>query len=215
MSRTTPRFFYHILCVMALLALTCTSSYGEIFAYIDSSGELMISNQKNDSRFRRFDPSGAVKDQSKPPEKTALATSASTLKISASSNALRYTPLIEAIATEVGVSAHLLHAVIQVESAYDAQAISPKGAHGLMQVIPATAARFGIDELHDPASNIRAGARYLKKLIALFDNDLQLVLAAYNAGEGAVKKYNNKIPPYPETQAYVVRVQALFEQRRR
>jgi soluble lytic murein transglycosylase-like protein len=126
---------------------------------------------------------------------------------------LYYTTLINNIAEEIGVNANLLHAIIQVESAYNPSATSSKGAQGLMQLIPATAERFGVDHSYDPAANVRGGARYVKNLLVRFDNNLQLALAAYNAGEGTVQKYNNTIPPYPETQAYVTRVLSLFAQR--
>lgn len=127
--------------------------------------------------------------------------------------AQHYASLINEIAAEVGVNPNLLHAIIQVESAYNPEATSPKGAQGLMQLIPATAERFGVEQSYEPADNVRGGARYIKKLLTLFNNDLQLAVAAYNAGEGAVQKYKNKIPPYPETQTYVNRVLSLFEQR--
>jgi soluble lytic murein transglycosylase-like protein len=104
-------------------------------------------------------------------------------------------------------------AVIAVESDFEPQAVSPKGAHGLMQLMPATAARFGDygpDALFDTAVNIDLGVRYLLWLSRRFDNQLDLVLAAYNAGEGAVQRYGNAIPPYAETQGYVHRVKHLL-----
>ncbi|WP_052393789.1 lytic transglycosylase domain-containing protein [Mycoavidus cysteinexigens] len=114
-----------------------------------------------------------------------------------------YDALIEQIANELDLSPGLLHAVIAVESNYNAAAISPKGALGLMQVMPATARRFGFSDLHNPQANLRAGATYLKWLLNTFDNRLELAIAAYNAGEGAVRKYGGQIPPYRETQNYV------------
>ena len=102
----------------------------------------------------------------------------------------------------------LLHAVIAAESNYNPRAVSKKGAVGLMQVMPATAHRYGVKtrDLTQPAANIRAGARYLADLIRMFEGDLQLALAGYNAGEHVVVRYGNRIPPYAETQAYVPRV---------
>ncbi|KVD74274.1 peptidoglycan N-acetylmuramoylhydrolase [Burkholderia sp. ABCPW 14] len=122
----------------------------------------------------------------------------------------RYDTLVASVARELGLDAKLLHAMIRVESAYDANAVSPKGATGLMQVIPATGARFGFRDLRDPHANLRAGATYLKWLLGEFDDDLTLALAAYNAGEGAVRKYRDQIPPYRETQAYVRQVLACY-----
>jgi soluble lytic murein transglycosylase-like protein len=114
--------------------------------------------------------------------------------------------LIEKAAARHEVDPLLVHSVISVESAYNPKAISPKGAQGLMQLIPATARRFGAANAFDPAQNIDAGVRYLKYLNMLFPNDLRLALAAYNAGEGAVWKYGNAVPPYRETEQYVYKV---------
>jgi hypothetical protein len=129
--------------------------------------------------------------------------------------ARRWTPLINAMARREGLDPALAHAVIAAESAYRPTARSPKGAVGLMQLMPATAERFGVPraQRHDPAANLRAGLRYLKWLIATFDGDLRLVLAGYHAGEGAVQKYGNRVPPYPETQTYVRRVTNFLTQR--
>jgi soluble lytic murein transglycosylase-like protein len=138
----------------------------------------------------------------------------------ASAHQRRLTPLIDAIALGEGVEPALVHAVIAQESRYHARAGSPKGAVGLMQLMPATAARYGLtpDERYDPAKNVRAGVRYLKFLSRQFNGQLDLILAGYNAGEGAVQKYGNRIPPYRETQDYVRQVKGylvLYRQRRR
>lgn len=119
---------------------------------------------------------------------------------------------------EIALAAHaasldpsLVHAVIYVESRYQHSAMSPKGAVGLMQVLPDTAARYGLrNAVHSPKTNIKAGTLYLRDLMLMFDNRLDLVLAAYNAGEGAVKKYAGQIPPYPETRHYVKAVMAKY-----
>jgi len=106
-------------------------------------------------------------------------------------------------ATEAGVEPGLVHALIEVESAYRPNALSPKGAVGLMQLLPETAQRYGVTNLTSVPENLRAGTRHLRSLLDLFGERLDLVLAAYNAGEGAVRKYNNSIPPYRETRDYV------------
>lgn len=109
----------------------------------------------------------------------------------------------------------LLHAVAWVESRHRPDAVSPAGARGLMQVMPQTGARFGVQSerhLHDPAFNAAAAAAYLKWLQGEFGNDLSLVLAAYNAGEGAVRRHGGKVPPYPETTAYVRDVLAVYRE---
>ncbi|WP_215779314.1 lytic transglycosylase domain-containing protein [Paludibacterium sp. B53371] len=114
--------------------------------------------------------------------------------------------LISQTAMHFGLDPDLLHALIRVESGYDPRARSAKGAIGLMQLIPATGSRFGATVLEDPVQNLQAGSRYLVWLLQRFDGNLPLALAAYNAGEGAVLRYGNRIPPYPETAQYVARV---------
>jgi soluble lytic murein transglycosylase-like protein len=113
-----------------------------------------------------------------------------------------------------GLDPLLLHAIAHVESRHNPQAVSPAGARGLMQVMPATAQRFGVADpersLHDSATNLRASAALLRTLQKRYGADLRLVLAAYNAGEGAVSKHGNDVPPYPETQAYVRDVSAIY-----
>ncbi len=120
----------------------------------------------------------------------------------------RYNTLINKVAQEFKLDTHLLHAIVETESGYRANAISPKGATGLMQVMPATGHRFGFHNLREPVANLRAGATYLKWLLDEFNNNSELAVAAYNAGEGAVRKYGQQVPPYRETQAYVHRVLA-------
>lgn len=121
------------------------------------------------------------------------------------------TAVIEEAAYRESVPPYLVAAVARVESNFDPRAISNKGAIGLMQVMPETAKRFGFDarRLHDPVHNVAAGATYLRWLLERYDGDLDRVLAAYNAGEGAVAKYDG-IPPYKETQDFVKRVRAVL-----
>jgi soluble lytic murein transglycosylase-like protein len=116
--------------------------------------------------------------------------------------------LIDGIAREVRVSSALIHAVIGQESNFDQDAVSTKGALGLMQLLPQTASRFGAREVFDPRENIKAGALYLRWLATKFDNRLDLVLAAYNAGEQTVVRAGWRVPAYPETQNYVRRILA-------
>jgi soluble lytic murein transglycosylase-like protein len=116
-----------------------------------------------------------------------------------------------------GLDPLLLHAIAHVESRHNPQAVSPAGARGLMQVMPATAQRFGVADpstLHDAGTNLRASAALLRTLHKRYGADLRLVLAAYNAGEGAVAKHGNDVPPYPETQAYVRDVSAIYRRLR-
>jgi|WetSurSiteA1Bulk_404760.scaffolds.fasta_scaffold00044_10 hypothetical protein len=127
-------------------------------------------------------------------------------------NKARYSELIADAAQRHQVDEKLLHAVIQTESAYNSTAISSAGAAGLMQLMPATAQRFGVLDRNDPDQNVEGGTRYLKHLITMFGPRLDLAIAAYNAGENAVIRYNNTIPPYRETQDYVRQVLALYKQ---
>jgi soluble lytic murein transglycosylase-like protein len=117
------------------------------------------------------------------------------------------------VAAEHGMDARLLHAIVTVESAYDPRARSHAGALGLMQVIPATGKRFGANDLFDPLQNLRAGTAYLAWLKRRFGGDLTLMLAAYNAGEGAVQRHGNRVPPFNETRQYVRKVTALYHGR--
>lgn len=122
--------------------------------------------------------------------------------------------LIEEKARQHEVDPDLVESVIQVESNYDAKAVSPKGALGMMQLIPATARRFGVRNVFDPGENIEGGVKYLKHLQTLFGGDRKLTLAAYNAGEAAVARYKG-VPPYAETQDYVAKVGRRYERARR
>lgn len=124
--------------------------------------------------------------------------------------AQRYAPLITDVARQYAIDPLLVHAVIRAESAYQPAAVSGKGALGLMQVMPATGARFGKTALSQPRDNVEAGVAYLSWLMRRFDGRLDLVLAGYNAGEGAVARYGNAVPPYAETQAYVRKVLAHY-----
>ncbi|MFC1560626.1 transglycosylase SLT domain-containing protein [Pseudomonadota bacterium] len=127
-------------------------------------------------------------------------------------NRKRFSGKIAEVADRYQVPEALLHAVITIESVYDPDAISRAGAVGLMQLMPATARRYGVYNRRNPTANLNGGTRYLKDLLIRFDNDIELALAGYNAGETAVEKYGNQIPPYDETQEYVRKVLKLYSQ---
>ncbi len=114
-------------------------------------------------------------------------------------------------AAATSLDAALIHAVIAVESQHNSRAVSSKGAFGLMQLMPATAKRFNVKNKNDPQQNILAGARYLRELEILYQGNINLMLAAYNAGPAAVEKYHRQIPPYLETQLYVPKVLKLYQ----
>ena len=123
---------------------------------------------------------------------------------------VRIDGLIKQSGAKYGVDPYLIFCVMEQESRFNARALSPKGARGLMQLMPGTSARFGIRRPSDPAQNIAGGTRYLKQLIGQFNGKIDLVLASYNAGEGAVMKFGRKVPPYRETRAYVRRISLRY-----
>jgi hypothetical protein len=119
--------------------------------------------------------------------------------------------VINSIGRKYGVDPILIKSVIKAESNFDPKAVSPKNAQGMMQLIPATAKDYGVDDPFNAKQNIEGGVKFLRDLIEFFKGDLDLVLAAYNAGPGTVMKYNNKVPPYPETRKYVQRVKKFYK----
>jgi soluble lytic murein transglycosylase-like protein len=177
--------------------------HADIYGYTDDAGTLVLSDFKQDNRY-------ALLLKTEIQRHPALATSVSGARINWE-NQRRFLPIVAQAAQTYQLDEALLHALISTESGYEAGAVSPKGAVGLMQLMPETGKRYGVTNLRDPGQNIRAGARYLHDLLRQFDNDLRLALAAYNAGENAVLRYGRRIPPYRETTQYVPRVMALYE----
>jgi len=121
-----------------------------------------------------------------------------------------YDPVVKKVSGKHRIDPALVHVIIKAESNYDVFAISDKGAMGLMQLMPATARQYGVNNVFDPAQNIEGGVRYLKDLVKLYDGQTKLVLAAYNAGQEAVKKYKG-IPPYAETKAYIAVIMRNYQ----
>jgi soluble lytic murein transglycosylase-like protein len=187
----------------------------DIWGYVDENGVAHLSDHQVSSRyllFKKEAPRPQAEAFTPPPivpEKPAFAMG-QVIPVSAAVRA-QFAPLIVKVARETNLDPSLLHAIITVESGYNAQAKSPAGAIGLMQLIPDTAARFGVKDIWDPLDNLRGGARYLRFLLAMFKDNLELVLAAYNAGEGAVQQAGNKIPNYAETKAYVPSVLTQYQ----
>jgi soluble lytic murein transglycosylase-like protein len=124
-------------------------------------------------------------------------------------------PFIKEASSTYRIPTELIHAVISVESNYNPNAVSPKGARGLMQLMPATAKRFGSNNATDPRQNILTGSRYLRWLLDFFEEDVELAIAAYNAGETAVVQAGHKIPRFTETQRYVPKVLSIYKKARR
>jgi len=121
-----------------------------------------------------------------------------------------YSPIIKKAAETHRIDQELVHLIIRAESNYDAFAISSAGAMGLMQLMPATARQYGVNNVFDPAQNIEGGVRYLKDLVRLYNGQTQRVLAAYNAGQEAVRRYNG-IPPFPETKNYIAGIMKSYK----
>jgi hypothetical protein len=185
----------HLLGILLGFSLCIASSVAnsEIYRYIDPQGRLVFTDKPKHAGYIRL-------------KKTVDGWKTVSPSYSWKRNKKKFTPTIERAAKKHQLSHHLIHAVITVESAYNPQALSKAGAQGLMQLMPSTAQRFGVNDAYNPYQNIAGGSEYLKRLLTLFEGDLSLALAAYNAGENAVKKYNNTIPPYKETQNYVKKV---------
>ena len=195
---------------LAAVALTLSASVSaqdSIFSFVDEAGVLHLSNVDEDrpiqARLAR-----AEESRRRRAESHALAVAPKEAR------AERYRDAIAYAAAKNGVDVALVHAVVEVESAFDPKAVSRRGAVGLMQLMPDTARRYGVVDPYDPSDNLQAGARYLGDLLRLFDQDLALALAAYNAGESAVLKHGRRTPPYPETVAYVPRVLAAYQRHR-
>lgn len=186
--------------VVALAATALPASGSQVFVTLDRNGQLQVSDAPLVGA-KAFDPHRTYVPAPVPraPSQAARPKAAS-----------HWSPLIDQVAAEHGMDARLLHAIVTVESAYDPQARSHAGALGLMQVIPATGKRFGANDLFDPLQNLRAGTAYLAWLKRRFGGDLTLMLAAYNAGEGAVQRHGNRVPPFNETRQYVRKVTALY-----
>lgn len=208
---------------LALLCLLSPSAHADVWAYIDDQGTAHFAAEPIDARYQLFfrgNPHAA---------ETAVGTARAVSVPTAQPKLVAYFEvapgfrsvkhLLREASTSHDVDYELLKALIATESGFDAAAVSPKGAIGLMQVTPATAARFGVSadrrasieqKLADPATNIGAGARYLSHLMRQFPGQLELALAAYNAGEGAVQKAGNRVPDYRETRNYVSTVMQLY-----
>lgn len=183
----------------ALLATTPVVAHAQIYAWHDDGGNLVLSDTPKDPSAKTYAVSSSEGFR--------------TTKPVLSSRAAAYEDLIAEHASRNDVSPDLVRAVIQAESAFNPRARSVKGALGLMQLMPATAAEFNVLNIFDPAENIRAGVAYLKSLLTRYNNDESLALAAYNAGPNAVEKYGRTVPPYRETRNYVARIRASSEVR--
>ncbi|MSP27784.1 MAG: lytic transglycosylase [Methylococcales bacterium] len=199
--------------VVSIALLVSTEVMADVFKYVDDSGHVFYTDEPRSKLYKRIIKT-PLHTLSTNHSNGGSPFMAAVLKrhTFSGANKARYNELIADAAQRHQVDEKLLHAVIQTESAYNATAISSAGAAGLMQLMPATAQRFGVLDRNDPDQNVDGGTRYLKHLIGLFGPRLDLAIAAYNAGENAVIRHNNTIPPYRETQYYVRQVLALYRQ---
>ena len=201
---------------LVLLALAAPPCLADIYGFVDEHG-VHLSDVALDSRYKLYmKTKPPVADKSVAPQASAETQPGLPPAAAAAMPKVHkpYAAMIAKVAREQKLEPALLHAVVMAESAYNPRARSHKGATGLMQLMPETAKRYGVSDRLNPLENLRGGARYLRDLLALFDNNLRLVLAAYNAGEGAVMRSGNAIPNYPETRAYVPRVLEHYERYR-
>lgn len=216
--------------VMALIA--STPARADVWAYVDEKGIPHFASERVDERYELFfrntetfdttrDPPPAEPEpepvQAVAPEPMAPNKLIAFFQVSPSFQHVRQH--MRDASADHNIDFELLQALIAAESGFNPTAVSPKGAIGLMQIMPATARRYGVDgdrtmalerKLVDPKTNIRTGTRYLRDLINMFPGQLELAIAAYNAGEGAVQRAGNKIPNYKETQNYVKTVMQLY-----
>lgn len=191
---------------LALAALLCVapSLQAKLYVYIGPDGTRWITDTPNNAQDHTL-----IREYQGPRE--VVACSPESLRKAKQAGQGEYDRLIGHFARSYELEPALIRAVIHVESCYNPRAKSRAGAIGLMQLMPGTAKRFGVKDIYDPMQNMRGGVRYLKLLLGLFKDNLKLALAAYNAGENAVKRYGG-VPPYQETRTYITRVMRQYEQ---
>jgi soluble lytic murein transglycosylase-like protein len=191
----------------AILILAAAAAPGfaraDVYSFTDAEGVAHFSNVPSDSRYRLLIAT--------PSETVVASASSKEHSIDWLARSAQYDGVISGAAKSATIQAALVRAVIVVESGFNPRAVSKKGAIGLMQLQPATAKRYGVSNIYDPEQNVRAGARYLSDLLARFDSNLELALAAYNAGEEAVERYGRHVPPFRETLAYVPSVMRVYQ----
>jgi soluble lytic murein transglycosylase-like protein len=211
----------------ALLALVPPPLAAAIWGYVDAQGIPHVASEQLDERYtliyKGASTADLARETAQDDELEALRQSPLYQRIVSNPRAASLDPLVTRSAAAQGLDVALVKAVIAVESGFVPDAVSARGAIGLMQVVPETAARYGLvagahvtlaQKLADPGVNLRIGTRYLHDLMTLFEGDVALALAAYNAGEQTVERYHRRIPPFPETEAFVRLVQqfrALYQ----
>jgi soluble lytic murein transglycosylase-like protein len=187
------------LTLTALLLCLAVPADAQIYTWRDANGNLVLSNRRSDSAAATSTKTYAV-----PKAENVRAT-----RYAASERGRQYDDLISEHCRLNGVRSDLVRAVMQVESAFNPNAKSPKGAMGLMQLMPATMRQYGVRNAFNPVENVRAGVAYLRELLNRYSDNEELALAAYNAGPGAVDKHGQAVPPYRETQNYVAQINKM------
>lgn len=192
--------------LVAALAFSAVAqpALADIFMFKDERGVVHFTNiPSGDKRFKMV-----RKEEGTPP--LTVAAGLPQYALPSAEMIRRYTPMIESASKTHNVEVALVHAVITAESGYNPGAVSRAGARGIMQLMPDTARRFGVQNIMDPAQNIQGGVKYLRELLTLFNGDKELAVAAYNAGENAVIRHGNRVPPYTETVNYVPKVLGIY-----
>lgn len=194
--------------IIFLLTLCCLyPACADIYTYTDNDGRIYLTNEPANKHYRQLVAGPVVHAE--------VAQLAGTGKISSCiAGKIKYDPMIEEVAHTYGLDSALLHAVITVESRYNPNAVSKKGASGLMQLMPGIARHYGVVDSLDPVQNLHGGAKYLRDMMILFNSDMNLAVAAYNAGETAVVRSGNHIPPFRETMDYVPKVMNFYREYR-
>ena len=210
-----PRF--SVLLIFAVMTASLSNAViADVYKFVDASGHVFYTDKPKHSGFKlilRSLPSFSFVSnnagRTRLVSKGRLSTSP---RLSAlhTEKQQEFASLIDAAANKYSLDPALLHAVIRAESGYNPEAVSHKGAAGLMQLMPATASRYGVRDRFDPQENIEGGARYLSDLLDMFPSNVKLAVAAYNSGENTVKRYGNQVPPITETQNYVERVLGYY-----
>lgn len=180
-----------------------TPAWANVYTYTADDGTVFLSNMPTDKRYTLLVAEPGTQGASARPDKSRTV-------VSSPRNKAAYERMVEEVAQAYSLDEALLHAVISVESHYNPKAVSSKGAAGLMQLMPGTARRYGVSDSFDPLQNLHGGAKYLRDLMKLFNSDMSLALAAYNAGENAVIRNGNRIPPIRETRDYVPKVLGFY-----
>lgn len=206
-SRWSLGSLWHQAVGITLGSMVCATGYAQVFSGLSESGSIVLSS------FAGVESPTLLLEA----EKSAVQQSVSILATAHYLDTIppTFKPFIEEASATFRVPPELIHAVITVESNYNQLALSPKGARGLMQIMPATATRFGSNGNFEPRQNILTGSRYLRWLLDYFNNDIELTIAAYNAGEGAVMRAGRKIPRFTETENYVPKVLSVYRKAKR